>query len=117
MYAWLVPQAARSLQALNCDCYDLSYQLLLCLVTSCVQLLATSWTAAHQASLSLTVSWSLLKLMSIELVMPPHHLILCCPLLLLPSIFPCIRVFTNESALRIKWPKLLDFHLYHQSFQ
>ena len=56
MYAWLVPQAARSLEALNCDCYDLSYQLLLCLVTSCVQLFATSWTAAHQASLSLTCS-------------------------------------------------------------
>ena len=115
MYAWLVPQAARSLEALNCDCYDLSYQL--CFVTSCVQLFVTSWTAAHQASLSLTISWSLLKLMSIELVMPPHHLILCCLLLLLPSVFPCIRVFTSESALRIKWPKLLDFQLYHQSFQ
>ena len=61
-----------------------------------VQLLATPWTAAHQASLSITNSQSVLKLMSIELVMPSNHLILCRPLLLLPSIFPCIRVFSNE---------------------
>ena len=63
------------------------------------------WTAAHQASLSITSSWSLLKLMSIELVMPSNHLILCHPLLLLPAIFPSIRVFSNESALCIRWPK------------
>ena len=65
---------------------------------SCLQLFATSWTAAHQASLSFTISRSLLKLMSIESVMPSSHLILCCPLLLLPSIFPSIRVFSNELA-------------------
>ena len=63
----------------------------------------TPWTAAHQASLSFTISWSLLKLMSIESVMPSNHLILCCPLLLLPSIFPGIRVFSNESALPIRY--------------
>ena len=66
---------------------------------SCVRLLVTPWTAALQASLSITSSWSLLRLMSIELVMPSSHLILCHPLLLLPSIFPSIRVFYNESAL------------------
>ena len=65
----------------------------------------TPWTAAHQASLSITNSWSLPKLMCIELVMPSNHLILCRPLLLLPSIFPNIRFFSNESALRIRWPK------------
>ena len=63
------------------------------------------WTAAHQASLSITNSQSLLKLMSIESAMPPNHLILYCPLLLLPSIFPVIRIFSNESVLRIRWPK------------
>ena len=74
-----------------------------------VRLFLTPWTAAHQASLSLTISWSLLKLMSIESVMPSNHLILCCPLLLLPSIFPSIRVFSNESALRMRWPKYWSF--------
>ena len=76
---------------------------------SCVLLFATPWTAAHQASLSITNSWSLLKLMSIELVMPCSHLILCHPLLLLPSIFSSIRVFSNESVLRIRWPKYWSF--------
>ena len=71
---------------------------------SCVQLFATSWTAARHASLSFTISQSLLKLMSIESVMPSNHLILCHPLLL-PSIFPRIRVFSNESVLCIRWPK------------
>ena len=70
-----------------------------------VQLFATPWTAACQASLSITNSWSLLKLMSIESVMPSSHLILCHPLLLLPSIFPSIRVSSNESVLCIRWPK------------
>ena len=70
---------------------------------TCVQLFATPWTAARQASLS-TISWSLLKLMSIELVMPSNHLILCYPLLLPPSIFPSIRVFSNESAFPIRRP-------------
>ena len=74
-----------------------------------VQLFATPWTAARQASLSITNSWSLLKLMSIELVMPSNHLILCHPLFLLPSIFPSIRVFSSESVLRIRWPKYWSF--------
>ena len=69
----------------------------------------TPWTAARQASLSFTISYSLLRLMPIELVMPSNHLILCHPLLLLPSIFPSIRVFSNELALRIKWPKDWSF--------
>ena len=69
----------------------------------------TPWTAACQASLSITNSWSLLKLMSIESVMPSNHLILCRPLLLLPSILPCIRVFSNESVLHIRWPKYMSF--------
>ena len=70
---------------------------------------ATPWTAACQDSLSFTISWSLLKLTSIELVMPSNHLILCYPLLLLPSIFPSIRVFSSESVLRIKWSKYWSF--------
>ena len=74
-----------------------------------VQLLATPWTAAHQSSLPVTNSWSLLKLMSIQSVMPSNHLILCHPLLLPPSIFPSIRVFSNGSALLIKWPKNWSF--------
>ena len=74
-----------------------------------VQLFATPWTAACQASLSFTISYSLLKLISIESVMPSNHLILCCPLLLLPSIFPSIEVFSNESVLPIKWPKYWSF--------
>ena len=74
-----------------------------------VRLFARPWTAARQASLSITNSLSLLKLMSIELVMPSNYLILCRPLLLLPSIFPSIRVFSNESALCIKWPKYWSF--------
>ena len=74
-----------------------------------VRLFATPWTAAHQASLSITNSQSLPKLMSIESVMPSSHLILCRPLLLLPSIFPSIRVFSNESALCIRWPKYWSF--------
>ena len=75
-----------------------------------VQLFATPWTAAHQASLSITNSWSLLKLMSIESVMPSNRLILCHPLLLLPSIFPSIRVFSSESVLRIRWPEYWSFN-------
>ena len=84
----------------------LDYEVHCCVVVvqllSCVQLFATPWTAGHQASLYFTVSWSLLKLMSIESVMPSNHLILCRPLLLLPSIFPSIRVFSNESAFCIR---------------
>ena len=74
-----------------------------------VQLFATPCTAAHQASLSITNSQNLPKLMSIESVMRSNHLILCCPLLLPPSIFPSIRVFSNESVLRIRWPKYWSF--------
>ena len=74
-----------------------------------VWLFATTWTAAHQASLSITNSWSLLKFMSIELVMPSNHLNLCCPLFLLPSIFPSIRLFSNELALPLRWPKFWSF--------
>ena len=74
-----------------------------------VHLFATPWTAAHQASLFFTISWSFLKLMSIALVMPSNHLILCHPLLLLPSIFPSIRVFSSELALPIRWPKYWSF--------
>ena len=72
----------------------------------------TPWTAARQASLSFTISWSLLKFMSIELVIPANHLILCCPLPFLPSsVFPSIRVFSNESVLRIRWPKYWSFSI------
>ena len=74
-----------------------------------VQLFATPWTATYQASLSITNSWSLLKLISIELEMPSNYLILCHPLLLPPSIFPRIRVFSNESVLHIRWPKYWSF--------
>ena len=76
---------------------------------SYVQLFGTPWIAAHQASLSITNSWSLLKLKSIESVMPSNHLILCCPLLLLLSIFPSIRVFSKKSVLPIRWPKYWSF--------
>ena len=70
-----------------------------------IWLFVTPWTAEHQASLSFTISWNLLKLMFIESVMPSNHLVLCYPIHLLPSIFPSIRVFSNESALCIRWPK------------
>ena len=80
-----------------------------------VRLFATPWTAAHQASLSITHSQSFLKLMSIKSMMPSNHLILCRPLLLLPSIFPSIRVYSHESVLHIRWPKYWKFQLQHQS--
>ena len=85
-----------------------------------VRLLAAPWTAAHQASLSITNSRSLLKLMPIKLVMPSNNLLLCRPLLLLPSVFPSIRVFSNESALHIfsnESTKVLELQLQQQSFQ
>ena len=75
----------------------------------CVQLFVTPWTAARQASLSITNSWSSLKLTSVESVMPTNHLILCRPILLPPSIFPSIRVFSNQSVFRIRWPKYWSF--------
>ena len=76
---------------------------------SCVRFFTAPWTTARQASLSITNSWNLLKFMSTESVMPSNYLILCCPLLLLASIFPSIRVFSNESALCIRWPKYWSF--------
>ena len=87
---------------------------------SCVRLFLTPWTAARQTSLSFTISWSLLKFMSIESVMPSNHLILCRSLLLLLSILPCIKSFSNELALWIRWPKYWSFstgRTQHQSFQ
>ena len=83
------------------------YHLLLQLFSHSV--VSSSWTPVWQASLSFTNSWSLLRLMSLEPVMPSNHLILCRPLLFLPSIFPSIRVFSNESALHIRWPKYWSF--------
>ena len=90
----------------NTHSKKLSVQLL-----SHVWLCATPWTAARQPSLSITNSWSLLKLMSIESVMPSNHLILCHPLLLLPSIFPSIRVFSSDSVLHIRWPRFWSFSI------
>ena len=78
---------------------------------SCVQLFATPWTAARQASLSITNSWNLLQLTCITLMMPSNHLILCCPLLLPPSTFPSLRVFSNELVLCIRWPMYWSFSL------
>ena len=78
-------------------------------VTQSCPTLCNSWTAAHQASMSITNSWSLLILRSIESVMSSNHLILCRPLLLPPSIFPSMRVFSNESVLHIRWPKYWNF--------
>ena len=78
---------------------------------SFVQLFVTPWTAAHQALLSFTVSQSFLKFMSIKSVMLSNYLIFCCPLLLLPSVFPSIRVFSNGSALHIRWPKYWSFSI------
>ena len=89
---------------MNTEIFYFSVQLL-----SHVRLFVTPWTAARQVSLSITSSQSPTKPMSIESVMPSNHLILCCPLLLLPSIFPSIRVFSNESALHIRWPKYWSF--------
>ena len=92
----------KSLQLCCCCCCSVQS-------LSRIRLFATTWTAAHQASLSITNSQTLLSLMSIESVMPSNHLILCRHPLLLPSIFPSIRVFSDESALRIRWPKYWSF--------
>ena len=91
---------------------DSSVQLL-----NCVQLFASPWSTACQASLSITNSQNLLKLMFFESVMPSNHLIVCCPLFLPPSIFPSIRDFSNESLLHIRGPKYWEFQHQHQSFQ
>ena len=97
------------LQSHFCSEWNTLYQFSLVQSFSCVRLFVTPWTAACQASLSITNSWSLLKLMSIKLVMPSNQLILCRPLLLLSSNFPSIRVFSNESALCIRQPKCWSF--------
>ena len=93
----------------NALCFIRAASVQFSLVTESCQLLATTWTTACQTSLSITKSWSLLELMSIESLMSSNHLILCRPLLLLPSIFPSIRVFSSESVLHIRWPKYLNF--------
>ena len=98
---WMVHLADEDSKALIICCF--------CSVTCRVWLFVTPWTLAHQASMSFIISWSLLKLMSIEYVMPPNHLTLCRSLLLLPSIFPSIGVFSNEWALHIRWPKYWSF--------
>ena len=91
------------------SCFHLLVQFSSVQLLSCVCLLVTPCSAACQASLSLTNSWSLLKLMSIQSMMPSNHLILCHPFLLLPSLFPSIRVFSNESVLPIRWPNCWSF--------
>ena len=96
-------------QVIHTQTHTHSWDVVVVQSLSRVLLFATPWPAAHQASLSITNSWSLLKLMSIESVMPSNHLILCRPLLLPPSIFPSIRVFSNELALHIRWPKYWSF--------
>ena len=98
-------------QALTQQLRKLEFQFSSVQSLSCVQLFATPWTTAHQASLSITNSQSLPKLISIELVIPSNHLILCHPLLLLPSIFPSMRVFSNELVLHIMWPKYWSFSI------
>ena len=99
----------RNMSSSNIHCYIDSVQFSPVQSLNHVRLFVTPWTTACQASLSIANSRSLPKLMSIELVMPSNHLILCHPLLLLPSIFPSIRVFSNESALGIRWPKNWSF--------
>ena len=107
----IIPTQGSNPDLPHCRCivYQLGHQFSSVQLLSHVRLFATPWIAAHQASLSITNSRSLLKLMSIELVMPSSHLILCRPLLLLPPIPPSIRVFSNESTLRMRWPKYWSF--------
>ena len=101
------PLSSPSPPALNLSQHQFSFQFQF--IRSVMSNSATPWTAARQASLSITYSWSLPRLMSIELVMPSHHLILCHPFLLPPSIFPSISGFSNESVLCIRWPKYWSF--------
>ena len=103
---WELGGTVASIQPRECD---LRRDCILFQSLSCIWLFVTPWTAAHQASLSITNSWSLLRLMYIKLVMPSNHLILWHPLLLPPSFFPSIRVFSNESVLCIGWPKHWSF--------
>ena len=106
---WDYPITNSKIKVLRVDSVQFSH--------SVVWLFVSPWTAAHQTSWSITNSRRLLKLMSIEPVMPSNHLILCRPLFLPPSIIPSIRVFSNESVLHIQVAKLLEFQLQHQSFQ
>ena len=112
---WIFPGYSEGIdgcQVYNLTCPKLSFASPLLLFSCCcVQLFETRETPAYQAPLSFTVSQSLLKFMSIESLMPSNHLILCHPLLLLPSIFPSIRVFSNELVLHIKWPKCWSFSI------
>ena len=95
------------------SCWHIDYSsfilIIVVLSLSCAQLFSIPWAAAHQAPMFSTISWNLLKFMSIELVMLSNHLILCCPHLLLPSVFPSIRIFFNVSTLHIRWPKYWSF--------
>ena len=104
---------AKNLMSISCAIifYRSIFFSSICVVQSlsCIWLFVTPWTATHQTSLSFTISQSLLKLISTELMMPSNHFILCCPILLLPSVFSSIQVFSNESALYIRWPKYWSF--------
>ena len=109
VYVFISPSDFKLLWFMSCYCSYQLFQFSLVRSLSRVWLFETPWIAAHQASLSITNSRSLLKLMPIESVMPSSHLILCRPLLLLPPILPSIRVFSNESTLRMRWPKYWSF--------
>ena len=111
MYFFLLITALFQVPWIRIVCWMNEFVIAVAQSRSPVWLFATPWTAAHQACLFFTISWSLFKLMSIESVMPSNHLILCCPLLLLPSIFPSIRVFSNELALCIRWPEYWRFSI------
>ena len=102
----LKEKQARKSNSYQINCY---FSTIVVQYPSHVQFSSTPGTAAYQGSLSLTMSWSLPKFMSLELVMPFNHLTLCCPLFLLPSVFPSIRIFSNELAFRIRWPKYWSF--------
>ena len=106
---------ARSIQLTACETFLYEYDIVVIHLLSRVQLFVTPWTVAHQASLSFTIFQSLLKLMPIESVMPSSHNVLHCPLFFLPSIFSSIRIFFSESALHVRFAKILK--LQHQSFQ
>ena len=107
--AWAVFWGKMMTSLLHMSRFKSSWQFSSVIQSSVVWLFVTLWTTALQASLSITNSWSLLKLMSIESVILLNHLILCCPLLLQPSIFPRIRIFSNDSVLWIRWPKYWSF--------
>ena len=115
-WSWFAEVVWEELTPFGAFCFFFRFCLQFSSVAQLYLTLSTPWTAAHQASLSVTNTQSLLKLISIKLVMPSNHLIPYHPLLL-PSIFPSNRVFSNESVLHIRWPKYWEFQLHHQSFQ